>query len=140
MNGRRNRAHAPKQTLACGSLPASCRHDALQAKYFLPPRPRRSFPQGISHRESRYLTRSRGKYFFLLALYLDQKNWTQRISNFSKQPRGSVRTSFGCCSICLRNFLVAGRRKRCGVAPPPTGSLEVFCTFRLLTILIILFL
>ena len=33
-----------------------------------PLRPRRSFPQGISRRESRYLTRSRGKYFFLLAL------------------------------------------------------------------------
>ena len=49
MTGRRNRAHAPKQTLACGSLPASCRHDALQAKkrdifpagkvWFLPPAP-----------------------------------------------------------------------------------------------------
>ena len=24
MNGRRNRAHAPKQTLACGILPAEC--------------------------------------------------------------------------------------------------------------------
>ena len=146
MTGRRNRIHTATNfglRHSAGRMPCKPKSGTFSLREksgSSPLRPRRSFPQGISHRESRYLTRSRGKYFFLLALYLDQKNWTQRISNFSKQPRGSVRTSFGCCSICLRNFLVAGRRKRCGVAPPPTGSLEVFCTFRLLTILIILFL
>ena len=42
-----------------------------------------------------------------LAFYMDYKNWIQRVSNFSKQPQNSVRTSFGCCSICLwevRNY------------------------------------
>ena len=90
MTGRRNRAQAAAK-FGKRCLP----------NWFLPPRPRRSFPQGISHRESRYLARSRGKYFLRLAFYMDQKNWIQRISNFSEQPRGSVRTSFGCRSICL---------------------------------------
>ena len=45
------------------------------------------------------------------------KNGTVEISSFSQQPRGSVRTSFGCCSICLRKFLACGS----SWAPTPTS-------------------
>ncbi len=31
-----------------------------------------------------------------------KKNWLAKNFGFSKQPYYSVRTSFGCCSICLR--------------------------------------
>ena len=47
-----------------------------------------------------------------------ERNGTVEISSQSKQPRNSVRTSFGCWSICLRevcDYGVSGRRKRCGV-------------------------
>lgn len=35
---------------------------------------------------------------------MDQINWIQKISSHSEQPRDSVRTSFGCRSICLREI------------------------------------
>ena len=47
-----------------------------------------------------------------------ERNGTVEISSQSKQPRNSVRTSFGCWSICLWevcDYGVSGRRKRCGV-------------------------
>ena len=104
MTGRRNRAHAPKQTLACGSLPASCRHDALQAKkrdifpagkvWFLPPRP--SPPFGF--------------------LYGSKKLDTEDF----KLQRTATRFSaniIGCCSICLREVRATGRRRRLPLLP-----------------------
>ena len=88
MTGRRNRAQAPKQTLACGSLPASCLA-SQKAGHFpcgksLVPPPRA--PADLSRRESRYLARLRGKYFLRLAFYMDQKNWIEKSFSFSKQP------------------------------------------------------
>ena len=76
ITGRRNRAHAPSR--------------------FLPPRPRRSFPQGKSLFGA--FTR---QIFPPFGFLYGSKNGIQRISSFSKQPQYSVRTSFGCCSICL---------------------------------------
>ena len=118
MTGRRNRAQtATKFGKRC--LP----------NWFFPLRPRRSFPQGISHRESRYLAQKRGK-FFLPWLYYGSKNGIERIFGLSKQPQNSVRTSLVPLSICLREVRacgdagVLGRHKHCGVAPTPTGLRE----------------
>ena len=83
-------------------LAAVCRHYALQAKYFLHPRPRRSFPQGISRRESRYLTRLCGKYFLRLALLWIKKLDTE---NFKLQRTAM---KFGANIIWLPVYLFVG--------------------------------
>ena len=91
----------------------------------------------------------------LSALYGSKKG-IQRISDFSEQPRNSVRTLFGCYSICLRKILACvgrrgcqgvvnaaastGRRKRCGVAPTHTWLHENFGASQLRTDQINLFL
>ena len=110
MTGRRNRAHAAAKF---GKL--------CLPNWFFPP----CAPADLSRRESRYLPRLRGKYFFLLALYMDYKNWIAKVFIFSEQPQSSVLTSFGCCSICLRKFFSCGA----SWAPPPTRLWEVLLKF-----------
>ena len=88
MTGRRNRAHAAAK-FGKRCLP----------NWFFPLRPRRYFRAA----EIRYLPRKRGK-FFLPWLYYGSKNGIEKIFYFSKQPQNSVRTSFGCRSVCLREI------------------------------------
>ena len=93
-----------------------------------PLRPRRSFPQGISRRESRYLAQKRDKYFDAISRQIflpfgflyGSKNWLAKIFGFSEQPYNSVRTSLVPLSICLLEFFSCGASKtlrcqRCGV-------------------------
>ena len=65
------------------------------------------------------------------------KKWIAKTFSFSEQPRNSVRTSFGCWSICLWEVRACvGRRvtgssstlrcQHCGVAPTPTWLHEAF--------------
>ena len=108
-----------------GVPPAERRQNALQAKkrdifpagkvWFLPPRPRRYFRAA----EIRYLAQKRDKYFDAFTRQIfppfgflyGSKNGTAKIFDLSKQPRGSVRTSFGCCSICLQKALACGNSR-----------------------------
>ena len=102
MTGRRNRAHAAAK-FGKRCLP----------NWFFPLRPRRSFPQGKSLFDA--FTR---QIFLHVWLYYGSKNGIQIISNHSKQPQNSVRTSFGCRSICLRKvFACGGRRVVVGADP-----------------------
>ena len=98
MTGRRNRA------------PNAAKFGTLRLpNWFFPPRPRRSFPQG------KLLFDAISRQIFLpLAFYMDQKNWLAKSFGFSEQPQNSVRTSFGCCSICLREFFSCGNSRISG--------------------------
>ena len=147
MTGRRNRAHAPKQTLACkafrrrnaGRMPRAKKRDIFPAGkvWFLPPRPRRYFPHGNSRRESRYLAQKRDKYFDAISRQIflpfgflyGSKNWLAKIFGFSEQPYNSVRTSLVRCSICLWEVFSGEGRRVTGASkvPPPTKFLENFC-------------
>ena len=106
MTGRRNRAQAPKQTLACGILPCKPKSGTFSLREKSGSSPRA--PADLSRRESRYLARLRGKYFLRLAFYMDYKNGIERIFSFSKQPWNSVRTSLVPLSICLWEVLACG--------------------------------
>ena len=102
-----------------------------------PLRPRRSFPQGISRRESRYLAQKRDKYFDAISRQIflpfgflyGSKNWLAKIFGFSEQPYNSVRTSLVPLSICLWEIFSGGGRRVTGASkvPPPTKFLENFC-------------
>ena len=107
MTGRRNRAQAPKQTLACGSLPAWC----------LASQKAGHFPCGKS------LVPPPAPLSSIGFLY-GSKNGIQRISSLSKQPYSLVQTSFGCWSICLREIRDCGdSRWSLNVSKPsPAGS------------------
>ena len=124
MTGRRNRAHAAAK-FGKRCLP----------NWFFPLRPRRSFPQGKSLFDA--FTR---QIFLHVWLYYGSKNGIQIISNHSKQPQNSVRTSFGCRSICLRKvFACGGRRVVVGADPYKVvqnfrhrilPSPSIFCKFQ----------
>ena len=111
MTGRRNRAHAPKQTLACkafrrrnaGRMPRAKKRDIFPAGkvWFLPPHP--SLPSGF------IMDQKMGR----------RKFFTSASSRKIQYEHHSVAGLFVC-----GKFLLAGRRKRCGVAPTPTSFVQ----------------
>ena len=131
MTGRRNRAQAATK-FGKRCLP----------NWFLPPAPPPIFPAGNFPKGKSLFDAISRQIFLPSGFIMDQKNWTAKSFSFSEQPQNSVRTSLVPLSICLWEVRACvgrrgcqgvvnaaastGRRKRCGVAPPPTGLREFF--------------